>query len=393
MPPPPDLYRGLLDTAGFAALALEHRRLTRLPLAAVDENGNFLAGGKGVPDCARNESCRAFRIMAVTEALRWGEPCVTCCGCGHALWAVPVMRNQRLCGGLLVAGVKLARPNRAGTLDRRILAACQHLLELATKHDVTNAALLASRRQAAARERDRAEAIQQLKNRFHDDIRSTYLHEEPALLAAIRRGERTEARRIINRVLVGIYAAGGADTNLLKSLALELVVMMTRAAVQAGGDPAGILGLNYQSITALARISDQETLAKWLCDILEQLIDAIKVNTRHPNSVLLARALEYMEDHLANELGRAEVARAAGLSPSHFSHLMRAKTGWSFTELLTRLRIDRACHLLTHTGEPLARIAQDCGFSDQSYFTRVFRRRTGQTPGDFRGGQAVVPKS
>jgi len=304
-----------------------------------------------------------------------------------------VMRNQRLCGGLLVAGVKLARPNRAGNLDRRILAACQHLLELATNHDVTNAALLASRRQAAARERDRAEAIHQLKDRFHDDIRSTYLHEEPALLAAIRRGERTEARRIINRVLVGIYATGGADTNLLKSLALELVVMMTRAAVQAGGDPAAILGLNYQSITALARINDQETLAKWLCDILEQLIDAIKVNTRHPNSVLLARALEYMEDHLANELGRAEVARAAGLSPSHFSHLMRAKTGWSFTELLTRLRIDRACHLLKHTGQPLSRVAQDCGFSDQSYFTRVFRSRTGQTPGEFRGGQAVVPKS
>jgi AraC-like DNA-binding protein len=298
------------------------------------------------------------------------------------------MRNQRLCGGLVVVGVKLDRPSRAGTLDRRLLGASRQLLELATRHDLTNAALLAAHRHAARRERDRAEAIHELKDRLHDDIRSTYLHEEPALLAAIRRGERPEARRIINRILVGIYAAGGTDTNLLKSLALELVVMMTRAAVQAGGDPAVILGLNYQSLTALSGIVDPEALAVWLCDMLEQLIDAIKTNTRHPNSVQLARAIDYIEEHLADELSREEVARAAGLSPSHFSHLMRAKTGWSFTELLTRLRIDRACHLLAQADQPLAQIAQACGFGDQSYFTRVFRKRTGQTPGEYRTGRS-----
>jgi AraC-like DNA-binding protein len=378
-----DIFPGLLGAAALRALAAEHRRLTRFPLAAVGADGRFL-GGAGTTECARGERCRPFRAQAIAEAQRWGEPCVMCCECGRALWAVPVMRNQRLCGGLVVAGVGLARPSRAGSLDRRILGACRQLLDLAIRHDLTNAALLAARRLSAERERDRAEALHTLKHRLHDDIRSSYLHEEPALLAAIRRGERTEARRIINRVLVAIYAVGGRDTNLLKSLALELVVMMTRAAVQAGGDPAKILGLNYQSLTALARVTDQEALATWLCDMLEQLIDAIKVNTRHPNSVLLARALEFMDEHLADELSREEVARAAGLSPSHFSHLMRAKTGWTFTELLNRLRVDRACHLLAHTDHSLAAIALECGFGDQSYFTRVFRRRTEQTPGDYR---------
>ncbi|MBI5689573.1 MAG: helix-turn-helix domain-containing protein [Verrucomicrobia bacterium] len=388
---PASVFPGLLDRGGFAALADEHRRLTRLPLVAVDADGGFLAGPSRAPACTRSEACRSARRLAVQEALRWGEPSVTCCPCGRALWAVPVLRNQHLCGGLLVAGVPLASPSRAGALDRRLLGATRTLLELATTRDLTNAALLAARRQSAQQERDRAEAIHQLKDRLHDDIRSSYLHEEPALLAAIRRGERTEARRIINRVLVGIYSAGGADLNLLKSLALELIVMMARAAVQAGGDPAVILGLNYQSLTALARVTDQEALSTWLCAMLEQLIDAIKTHTRHPNSVQLARAIEFIEENLATELGRAQVARAAGLSPSHFSHLMRAKTGWSFTELVTRLRIDRACHLLAHTGEPLAQIAQECGFGDQSYFTRVFRQRTGRTPGDYRAGVLTNP--
>ncbi len=393
-----EIFSGLLSSAAFDELARMHRRATGFALAAIDAEGRWLAGDSNFSRCARSEACRLFRAQALAETMRWGEPCVLCCACEQALWAVPVMYNQRLCGGLVVAGVVLRRPRRAGSLDRKILDAGKWLLEFASERNLTNAALFAERRRFARRERDKAEAIHALKDSLHDDIRSAYLHEEPALLAAIRRGERTEARHILNRVLTAIYAVGRSNTTLLKSLALELVVIMTRAAVQAGGNPEKILGFNYQSLAALSHVTDQEALASWLCDMLEQLIDAIETNTRHPNSVQLARALEFMETHLAGEIGRDEVARSAGLSSSRFSHLMRVKTGWSFTELLTQLRIDRACHLLGHTELGLVQIALECGFGDQSYFTRVFRKRIGQTPGAYRrdrrsGSTEVLNKS
>lgn len=381
---PIELFPGVLGAAEFGQLARVYRRATGFAVSATAVDGQWLAGDPIPGKCARSPACRSFRAQAIGEALRWGEPSVLCCACERTLWAIPIMQNQRLCGGLVVAGAALRRPRRAGSLDRRILHACRLLGELATKHNLTNVALLSERRQAARREGEKAEALHALKDSLRDDIRSAYMHEEPALLAAIRRGERTEARRILNRVLTAVYHTGRSNTALLKSLALELVVIMTRAAVQAGGSPEKILGLNYQSITALSRIHDQEALASWLCDMLEQLIDAIEANTRHSNSVLLARALEYIEAHLAEEISRDEVARAAGLSASRFSHLMRAKTGWSFSELLTRLRVDRACHLLRHTELGLVQIALESGFGDQSYFNRVFRKRTGATPGAYR---------
>lgn len=377
----------------FNVLAQRYRRATGWRLCGCDRTGTMRHGQCEQGPCSKDEACQSIRGQAIAEAARWGEPCVLCGPCGRALWAVPMMRNQQICGGLLAVGVALQRPRRAGALDRRILRACRVLLDFATGQNLTNAAYLAERRQFAHRESERAEALHALKDRLYDDIRSTYLHEEPALLAAIRRGERTEARRILNRVLAAIYAVGGPHTVLLKSLALELVVIMTRAAVQAGGDPTQILGLNFQSLTALARIADREGLALWLCDMLEQLVDAIEANTRRPNSVQLAHALEFIQARLADDLRREDVARAAGLSPSHFSHLMRAKTGWSFTELLTRLRIDHACHLLAHTELSLAHLALECGFTDQSYFNRVFRRCTGRTPGDFRRLQSSARKS
>lgn len=389
-----DLFPGVLTEAQFDALAARYCAATGFHLRAVDARGVLRRGRSKCGPCLNDKACRPFCVQAIAEAARWGEPCVLCCTCGRALWAIPVSQNQRICGGLLVAGVELRRPRSAGTLDRKILRACGRLLDLATEHNLINAAQLAERRNYAYREREKAEAIHEIKGRLHDDIRSSYLHEEPALLAAIRRGERTEARRILNRMLTVIYAAGGSHTALLKSFALELIVMMTRAAVQAGGNPESILGLNFQSLTALARVPNEESLATWLCGMLEQLIDAIESNVRRPNTVQLTRAIEFMQEHIAEDLTREDVARAAGLSSSHFSHLMRAKTGWSFTEMITRLRVDHACHLLSHTALGLVEIAHGCGFADQSYFSRVFRRRVGLSPGGFRRSRLpLAPKS
>lgn len=389
----PQLWSGLIEREQLTPILRRYREETGFALTAVQPDGTPCGAEGRRPACVRNAACRVHREQAVQEALRWGEPTVLCCACGRLMWAVPVMVNQQLRGGLLVAGVPLRTPSRAGALDRRVREAGQALLDLAVETGLTNAALLTQRREFARREREKAEALHALKDRLYDDIRSIYLREEPALLAAIRRGERREARHVINRVLTVIYSLGGSQIELLKSMAMELVVMMTRAAVQAGGDPTHILGINYQSLTGLAKVGDSEELATWLCAMLEQVIDGIQSSDRHPNAVQLARALDYMEAHLAEALPRDEVARAAGLSPSRFSHLMRSKLGMPFTELLTRLRVDRACHLLAHTQRDLAQIALECGFGDQSYFSRVFRKRTGRSPSDYRQGKHESPKT
>ncbi len=372
----------VLGEADFANLALEYRRRTGFPLAAIDTAGKWI--GRKTRSSVHEAAKQGERAQALSEALRWGEPSVVCDIQGHVLWAVPVMRNQDVLGGLLVLGGELRRPLVAGSLDLRIGTACRELLQLAIDHNLTNATLLAQQRALARREREKAEALHSLKDGLLDDIRSIYLMEEPALLAAIRRGEKAEARKVINRVLTAIYMLGQSRTELLKSLSLELVVIMARAAVQAGGEPENILGLNYRSLTELAKINDHEALAAWLCEMLEQLIDAIGANTKNPNSVQLVRALQYMEEHFSKDVSREEVARAAGLSSSHFSRLIRLKTGWSFTECLARVRVEHACQSLVHTQASLAEVALACGFGDQSYFSRVFRKQMGETPGDYR---------
>ena len=83
-------------------------------------------------------------------------------------------------------------------------------------------------------------------------------------------------------------------------------------------------------------------------------------------------------------LSRDQVARNAGLSPSHFSHLIKEKMGRSFIEILGQQRVDQACELLRRTTKSLAAIAAETGFADQSYFSKIFLKHTGKRPRDCR---------
>ncbi len=98
----------------------------------------------------------------------------------------------------------------------------------------------------------------------------------------------------------------------------------------------------------------------------------------------LRRATEFIEDNLAAPIGVAEIAAASGISPYHFSRAFRQATGRPPYAYLLDRRIRRAKTLLAASCDPLTEIAQLCGFSSLSQFSRSFRRDTGRSPTEFR---------
>lgn len=98
----------------------------------------------------------------------------------------------------------------------------------------------------------------------------------------------------------------------------------------------------------------------------------------------LSRAVDYTEAHLAEPLTVGEIARAAGMSASHFSASFKAATGETVWQFVQQRRFARALGLVETTDWPLARIAHACGFADASHLVRTFRRQTGRTPGSER---------
>ncbi len=94
----------------------------------------------------------------------------------------------------------------------------------------------------------------------------------------------------------------------------------------------------------------------------------------------------YMSQNLGRKLSREDLAGFACLKPNSLDRAFRQVYGVAPMQMLRDLRLQRARHLLESADLTVAAIAELCGFEEVAYFTRVFRRQTGQTPGQHRAG-------
>jgi AraC family transcriptional regulator len=98
----------------------------------------------------------------------------------------------------------------------------------------------------------------------------------------------------------------------------------------------------------------------------------------------LRRVVDYIEAHLAEDIGLRDLAALAGLSAHHFGEAFKASTGTSPHRYLIERRILRAKERLLGADRSIAEIAVSVGFANHSHFTDNFRKLTGTTPSRFR---------
>jgi AraC family transcriptional regulator len=98
----------------------------------------------------------------------------------------------------------------------------------------------------------------------------------------------------------------------------------------------------------------------------------------------LRRVQEFLRDNLMEDVSLAAAAAVVGLSTSYFARAFRQATGVPPHQWVIQQRLEHAKSLLELSGLPLAEVALQSGFADQSHFTSAFRRATGTTPGQWR---------
>lgn len=99
----------------------------------------------------------------------------------------------------------------------------------------------------------------------------------------------------------------------------------------------------------------------------------------------IERGISYMEANFSkNNLRLEEVAQYVDRNPSYFSHLLTLKTGVSFTEVLSGIRMKEAKRLLLESSKPIKEISILVGFQNPNYFSRIFKEMVGVSPRNFR---------
>jgi transcriptional regulator GlxA family with amidase domain len=104
----------------------------------------------------------------------------------------------------------------------------------------------------------------------------------------------------------------------------------------------------------------------------------------NPRRANVEDAIEYMQNHLNENLRLEDFAREAGMSVSHFSERFRLQTGQSPMAYFIHLRMRLACRLLDLSGKPVKAVALEIGYRDPYYFSRIFKKSMGISPDKYR---------
>ena len=135
-----------------------------------------------------------------------------------------------------------------------------------------------------------------------------------------------------------------------------------------------------------AQQTDLLLLQSELLRLIHTLASETQKQTYSPkahNGATIEGIIQYIDQHLTEELSLAKLAALASFSPVHFHNCFKRSTGKTLRAYIEDQRIRRAAALLVSTDHTLAEIAQDCGFSSQSYFSFVFKRAMGETPREY----------
>jgi YesN/AraC family two-component response regulator len=210
------------------------------------------------------------------------------------------------------------------------------------------------------------------------------IEKESRLLDLIEIGDKTGSQEILNEILGHIFFSSGGSIEVMKARVNELVVLLSRAAIKGGADIQQIFGLNYTYLSRINSFRNIDEIAYWLSGIMARFTDQVfnLANVKHAD--VMYRAIDYVRRNYMKKITLEETAAHVFLSPAYFSRVFKEEMGENFNSYVNMIRVEAARRLLLSDKVPLIDIASMVGFEGQSYFSKVFKKITGLTPGRFR---------
>jgi two-component system response regulator YesN len=403
----------------FRMLSNKYTTKTGLPLVLINASGEIRYSDKKCTVCEQAlaetnsvlmNNCRLRMLKAVEEAFRWGEGYITNCPLGLIMFAVPIVLNKKLIGGFLSGFAIFPEMRRdfveeitqnlkgfyetVGELKlqdlkfkifslKKVRENVSYLLAITRKFQISDMNFLADRKAKYIQQYKIANFLDDLKKN-RTDVARKILDKQEEIIQKVKLGDKTGAREILNEFLGTIFFESGMNFEIIKVRIIELVVIISRTAIEAGVDAKDLMGLNYSYFIELNKATDLDELLFKLNNILTNFINRVSATKEKKKKIKIRKIIEYINRNFTRKLTSEEVAKFGGLSTSRCLHLFKEEMGLTLSDYVKKLRVEYGKYLLLNTDISIADCSIESGFYDQSHFTKTFKQVEKITPSQYR---------
>ncbi|SCM78596.1 hypothetical protein KL86SPO_20133 [uncultured Sporomusa sp.] len=139
---------------------------------------------------------------------------------------------------------------------------------------------------------------------------------------------------------------------------------------------------NYEAIFQLLEAEDYTISGEIIYAAADRFQNAFLQENSYRVNEAIIQGMDYIRQNYVN-VSLADVAKEVSLTPTYFSDLFKKQTGQSYSDYLNKVRIDFSKQYI-RKNVPLAQVAQQVGFADQSYFVKIFKRYEAISPSKWR---------
>ncbi|MBR6748816.1 MAG: helix-turn-helix transcriptional regulator [Clostridia bacterium] len=212
---------------------------------------------------------------------------------------------------------------------------------------------------------------------------------ENELMEIVMHGQTHRAEVLMSGISQLNYQPRSADPlRNIKNYCIICNTLLRKAAEQGGVHP---IHLDSQSGHYARLIENVPTLQagnELIGEMLRAYCRLVRTHAGDQFSPVVQRIRAYIDANLSGDLTLNTLADLMRISPGYLSTIFRRETGKTLIEYVIGQRMKAAIHLLQSTGLQIQTISQLCGCADPNYFSRLFKRHYGMTPGEFRRNQA-----
>lgn len=205
--------------------------------------------------------------------------------------------------------------------------------------------------------------------------------QEKNLLQGIREQDENRVNAVVADIFTQLSKQNPTDVE-AQLIFLDVLSGLSRAWKEQSVDISKLYKMDIAQ-KKLQNFASIEEAQKWFRRLIHSSFE-MGVARCTPTSHYVEEAISYIHRHYAAEISQSSIADAIGISPSYLSKQFKEDLGIGFADFLCNYRLDKAKVLLLQTGKSNKEIAELVGFSDDAYFSRVFKKDTGMTPKEYR---------